>query len=111
MSRRRSRRPPPDGPEGGRPVSTVLYSATMSLDGYIAGPGGDMSWLRPYLQPHPTVERLQQDIRALLVGGRTHRGDDPNRGTDKEGAFEGTWSGPGFVVTRHPADDEGDLHF
>lgn len=92
-------------------MSTVLYSATMSLDGYIAGPGGDMSWLRPYLQPNPPIERLQQDIAALVVGGRTHRGDDPNRGTEKEGAFEGTWDGPVFVVTRRPTPDEGSLHF
>jgi hypothetical protein len=26
-------------------MATILYSATMSLDGFIAGPGGDMSWL------------------------------------------------------------------
>ena len=26
-------------------MATVLYSATASLDGFIAGPGGDMSWL------------------------------------------------------------------
>src|SRR4051812_49515535 len=79
----------------------------MSLDGYIAGPGGDMSWLRPYLQPNPPIERLQQEIGALLVGGRTHRGDDPHRGTDREGAFEGTWDGPVFVVTRQPSTDVG----
>ena len=26
-------------------MGKLLYSATMSLDGFIAGPGGDMSWL------------------------------------------------------------------
>lgn len=92
-------------------MSKVLYSATMSLDGYIAGPGGDMSWLLPYLQPNPPIEQLQQEIGALLVGGRTHRGDDPHRGTSQEGAFEGTWDGPVFVVTRRPSPDQGDVHF
>ncbi len=92
-------------------MSKVLYSATMSLDGYIAGPGGDMGWLRPYLRPNPPIERLQQEIGALLVGGRTHRGDDPHRGTDREGAFEGTWDGPVFVVTRRPSTDEGSVQF
>ena len=29
--------------------SKLLYSATMSLDGFIAGPGGDMSWLTDLL--------------------------------------------------------------
>ena len=72
------------------------------LDGYIAGPDGDMSWLTPYLGPNPEVDALQRRIGALLIGGRTFRGDDPNRGTDKEGAFSGTWTGPSFVVTHHP---------
>jgi dihydrofolate reductase len=80
-------------------MSKVLYSATISMDGYLAGPGGDMSWLRPFLGPNPTVESLQEQIGALLVGANTFRGDDPNRGTDAEGAFSGTWSGPSFVVT------------
>lgn len=92
-------------------MSKVLYSATMSLDGYIAGPGGDMSWLRPYLQPNPPIDSLQREIGALLVGGRTHRGDDPHKGTDQEGAFEGTWDGPVFVVSRHSSTDSGDVHF
>jgi dihydrofolate reductase len=83
-------------------MATVLYSAAMSLDGFIAGPGGDMSWMRPYLGPNPQVDELQQDIRALLVGNRTFRGDDPNRDTEQEGAFGGTWSGPSFVLTHEP---------
>ena len=82
-------------------MGKVLYSATMSLDGYISGPDGDMSWLGPYLGPNPEIDALQRRIGALLIGGRTFRGDDPNRGTDKEGAFSGTWHGPQFVLTHH----------
>jgi dihydrofolate reductase len=83
-------------------MAKVLYSVTMSLDGYIAGPGGDMSWLAPYLGPNPEIDELQRRIGALLIGARTFSGDDPNRGTDKEGAFSGTWTGPSFVVTHTP---------
>ncbi|MDQ2835854.1 MAG: dihydrofolate reductase family protein [Actinomycetota bacterium] len=83
-------------------MSKLLYSVSMSLDGFIAGPGGDMSWLTPHLGPNPELDALQRDIGALLVGHRTFQGDDPNRGTDKEGAFGGTWSGPIVVVTHHP---------
>ena len=83
-------------------MGKVLYSVTMSLDGYIAGPDGDMSWLTPYLGPNPEIDALQRRIGALLIGARTFHGDDPNRGTDKEGAFSGTWTGPSFVVTHHP---------
>jgi dihydrofolate reductase len=80
-------------------MARLLYSATMSLDGFIAGPGGDMSWLTSYLGPNPTAEELVGRIGALLIGRRTFGGDDPNRGTDQEGPFGGAWSGPQFVLT------------
>lgn len=79
----------------------LLYSATMSLDGFIAGPGGDQSWMTRYLGPNPMVDELMGDIGALLVGARTFGGDDPNRGTDKEGAFSGQWHGPQVVLTHN----------
>ncbi len=63
----------------------LQYSATMSLDGFIAGPGGDMSWLTEHLAPDPA-------------------GDDPHAGVEgKEGEpFGGGWSGPQFMLTHHP---------
>ena len=87
-------------------MGKVLYSATMSLDGFIAGPGGDMSWLTEHLGPNPMVDDLIGNIGALLVGDRTFRGDDPYRGVeDREGEpFGGGWSGPQFVLT-HLAPD------
>src|SRR6266540_305717 len=86
-------------------MGKVLYSVTMSLDGFIAGPGGDMSWLTEHLGPNPTVDELLGKIGALLVGNRTFRGDDPYKGTTKEGKFAGGgWSGPQFVLTHHPPD-------
>lgn len=47
------------------------------------------------------MDNLQRDIGALLVGNRTSLGDDPDRGTDEERAFGGTWIGPIFVLTHH----------
>jgi dihydrofolate reductase len=86
-------------------MGLVLYSATMSLDGFIAGPGGDMSWLTAHLGLNPTVDDLIGRIGALLVGNRTFRGDDPHKGTPKEGKpFGGGWSGPQFVLTHHAPD-------
>ncbi len=52
--------------------------------------------------------------RSLLVGRRTFEGDDPNKGTDQEGAFGGQWHGPVVVLTRSPPDEppaDGDLTF
>jgi dihydrofolate reductase len=84
-------------------MAKLLYSASMSLDGFIAGPGGDMSWLTGHLGPNPTVDKLIGEVGALLVGNRTFRGDDPYKDTPKEGeAFGGGWSGPQFVVTHNP---------
>ena len=75
-------------------MAKVLYSATMSLDGFIAGPGGDMSWLTEYLGPNPTVDELIGQIGALLVGNRTFGGDDPHRGTPRR-ASRSAAGGPG----------------
>jgi dihydrofolate reductase len=86
----------------GIPMAKLLYSVTMSLDGFIAGAGGDMSWLKEHIGgPNPVAAGIVARIGALLVGNRSHRGDDPNRGTDKEGAFQGAWHGPTIVLTHH----------
>ncbi|MFF5080337.1 dihydrofolate reductase family protein [Actinoplanes sp. NPDC000266] len=85
-------------------MAKVLYSVQMSLDGYIAGPGGDMSWLAPHLGPNPTADGLVDRIGAMLAGNRTFGGDDPNKGTDKEGAMSGAWQGPQFVLTHRPPE-------
>jgi dihydrofolate reductase len=82
-------------------MSKLIYSATMSLDGFIAGPDGDMSWLSDYLAvPNPGADLLMNEIGSLLVGRRTHTGDDPNAGTEDEGAFGGQWVGPVVVLSR-----------
>lgn len=58
-------------------MGKVLCSVSMSRDGFIAGPGGDRSWLLPYLGPNPEVDDLAAQIGAWLVGRRTFGGDDP----------------------------------
>jgi dihydrofolate reductase len=88
-------------------MGKVLYSATMSLDGFIAGPGDDMSWLTEHLGPNPTIDELIGEIGALLVGNRSfHAPDDPYKGDpEREGkAFGGGWEGPQFVLTHHPPE-------
>jgi dihydrofolate reductase len=87
-------------------MAKLLYSVTMSLDGFIAGHGGDMSWMTPYLGPNPTIDALIDDIGALIVGRRTYGGDDPYKGVEeREGnAFGGGWEGPQFVLTHRVPD-------
>jgi dihydrofolate reductase len=86
-----------------RSMATLLYSATASLDGFIAGPGGDMSWLTEHLGgENPTADRLLTQVGAILAGAVTFGGDDPNRDTDREGAFGGRYQGPAVVLTHRP---------
>lgn len=87
-------------------MAKLLYSAAVSLDGFIAGPGGDMAWLTARIAPNPIVDALIGQLGSLLVGHSTFRGDDPHRDdAEKEGKpFGGGWSGPQFVLThRAPA--------
>ncbi|TCC41802.1 dihydrofolate reductase family protein [Kribbella speibonae] len=84
-------------------MAKVLYSVTLSVDGFITGPDGDMQWMRPYLGPNPEVDDLLPRIGSLLIGRRSHDGDDPHKGEPGEGeAFGGGWSGPAYVVTHRP---------
>ena len=87
-------------------MTQLRVDISMSLDGFIAGPGGDASWMTEYLGPNPTVDELVPRIGSLLVGNRTFRGDDPYKGVAaKEGKpFGGGWSGPQFVLTHHAPD-------
>lgn len=83
-------------------MAKFLYSVTMSLDGFISGHDGDMTWMTPYIGANPTVDAFADQIGALLVGRGTFSGNDPNAGTEEEGAMSGTWSGPQIVLTHRP---------
>lgn len=85
-------------------MAVLQYQCSMSLDGFIAGPDGDMSWLGEFMaEESPTESAMMRSVAArtaaLLQGANTFFGDDPNAGTDSEGAYGGTWDGPQFVLT------------
>lgn len=81
-------------------MSKVLWHITMSLDGFIAGPGDDMGWLGDYFGPNPTADEVLSQIGALLIGARTYQGAK----TDEGKVYGGAWTGPQFVLT-HAASD------
>lgn len=85
-------------------MSKVLWHISMSLDGFVAGPGDDMSWLFAggfTLDPQFVDDVLQQ-IGAVLIGHRTYHGGDSEQGakTEQGRAYGGAWQGPQFVFTR-----------
>lgn len=87
-------------------MARFVYSVTMSVDGFVAGVDGDMSWMVPYLGPDPAMDAFVAEVGAVLVGGGTLRGRDPYEGTDGEGeVFGGGWEGPQIAVTSRPPDE------
>jgi dihydrofolate reductase len=88
-------------------MAKMLYSVSMSLDGYITGPDGDMQWLADFIEPSPEADALMAETGSLLVGARTFGGDDPHKGDpESEGkAFGGGWEGEQFVLTHHPPSE------
>ncbi len=92
--------PPP------RPRVTVFLG--LSLDGFVAGPGGDLSWLMPYGTDDPAetgYTALMADVDTLLLGRATF---------DAVLGFGGPWpfAGKRVVVLTHralPADPPADV--
>src|SRR4051794_3486640 len=85
-------------------MAKLIYHITMSLDGFVAGPGDDMSWLRGlHTAPNPVVERVLGEIGAVLMGHNTYA-----PATTAEGeVYGGRVRVPIFVVTRDAPATEG----
>jgi dihydrofolate reductase len=81
-------------------MSKVLWHVTMSLDGFIAGPGDDMTWVFDHWGegPNPTADKVIEETGAIVIGRRTYEVED----RDRPGIYGGAWSGPYFVLTHEP---------
>ncbi|RAX46956.1 dihydrofolate reductase [Arthrobacter sp. AQ5-05] len=77
-------------------MAKVLWHVSMSLDGFIAGPGDDMGWMAGYALPEASAHDIVQGIGALDIGGRTYSLAHTEAGRPHGGAF----GGPMFVPTR-----------
>jgi dihydrofolate reductase len=77
-------------------VAKVLWHVTMSLDGFIAGPGDDMAWMADFVGPNTAVDELLPRIGAVLMGHRTYH----LAGTERGKVYGGAWTGPQLVYTR-----------
>jgi dihydrofolate reductase len=79
-------------------MGQVLWHVTMSLDGFIAGPRDDKTWLADYLGPDPTADEVLAQVGALLMGDRTYQ----LARTEESKPYGGAWTGPQFVLSHHP---------
>ncbi|MEV7548901.1 dihydrofolate reductase family protein [Amycolatopsis sp. NPDC089917] len=77
----------------------VLWHFTMSLDGFVAGPGHSMDWMTGTTFRPGLIEEYTSTTGAVL-GGR----DGWDAYPDPSGIYGGAWKGPLFVLTHHPED-------
>ena len=96
----------------GGDLGKVAWGFTCSIDGYIAGPGHDMSWLST-AEPvaEGATERMAGDV-AVIISGRdgydAARAQQDARDEMTSEAYDGAWFGTEIVLTHRPeeiADD------
>jgi len=79
----------------------VFWHVVMSLDGFIAGAGDDMSWVFDVVSADAAVDDDHVAATgAVVMGRRTFEVEDRIR----PGIYGGRYRGPLFVVTNHPPD-------
>jgi dihydrofolate reductase len=77
----------------------VLWSFTMSLDGFVAGPNHEMGWMTGFtVRPGLITEYIEST--GAVLGGR----DGWDATVGKSRPWGGAWHGPIFVLTHHPED-------
>src|SRR5215204_989179 len=89
---------------GGGLSSMILLHVAMSLDGFIAGPGHDMSWTGG--AEYDTSGRLADEVAratgVVLAGRGWYEVASVDEGGAVAGIHGGAWSGPVLVLTHHP---------
>jgi dihydrofolate reductase len=88
-----------DDTERQTPGGKVLWHFTMSLDGFVAGPGHSMDWMAGTTHRPGLTEEYVESTGAVL-GGR----DGWDAYPDASSIYGGAWTGPVFVLTHHPED-------
>ncbi|HVT42336.1 MAG TPA: dihydrofolate reductase family protein [Acidimicrobiales bacterium] len=85
----------------------VQFQASMSLDGYIAGPDDDMDWIFEHVDAAEGADEIMAETGAILAGRRTYEvGRRASRSETSE-PYGGGWSGVQLVLTHDPPEDPG----
>ena len=87
----------------------VVVNRSMSLDGFIAGPGDAMNWIFDFVAPDAAwLTETAAATGAMLIGRRTDEvGSRMEAGEERGTASRGEgypFSGPMFVLTHEPPD-------
>ncbi|GGD67227.1 dihydrofolate reductase family protein [Microbacterium murale] len=93
-------------------MGKVAWGFTSSIDGFIAGPGHDMSWLSA---SEPMAEGMTASMAGevgVIISGRSGydaaKAQQDERDEMTSEAYGGAWSGTEFILTHRPeeiADD------
>jgi dihydrofolate reductase len=90
-------------------MGIVRVSAAMSLDGFIAGPNHEMDWVFEHgAGSDELVKELIETTGAILAGRGSYDVGRHSTRSETSAPFGGAWSGPQFVLTHNPPDDEQD---
>lgn len=94
-----------DGVQRG-PDSMILVHVAMSLDGFIAGPGHDMSWTggAEYDTSSPLADEIARSTGVVLAGRGWYEVASADEGGAVAGIYGGAWSGPVLVLTHRPEE-------
>ena len=96
-------------PDTSKGTGKVVVNRSMSLDGFIAGPGDAMDWIFDFVTPDAAwLTEIAAATGAMLVGRRTYEvGNRMDAGKERGSASSGEtypFSGPVFVLTHEPPD-------
>ena len=100
-------------------MSKVIWHITMSLDGFIAGPGDSMDWVVGEWSDDGSATRdIEVDRSSLadeilhsagaIVGGRRWYDVAERLYDGVDGVYGGQWQGPVFVLTHRPPEHTAD---
>jgi dihydrofolate reductase len=86
--------------------SMILVHVAMSLDGFIAGPGHDMSWAggAEYDTSSRLADEVAQATGVVLAGRGWYEVASADEGGAAAGIYGGAWSGPVLVLTHDPEE-------
>jgi dihydrofolate reductase len=91
-------------------MGIVRVTTTMSLDGFMAGPNHEMDWVFEHSSDIPAggTQELIDTTGAILAGRGSYNVGRQSTRPETRKPFGGAWSGPQFVLTHDPPDDEDD---
>lgn len=82
----------------------VQIQTSMSLDGFIAGPGGDMDWVFEHVGAGDDTGEIMATTGAILAGRRTFETGRRSARQETSEPYGGGWSGRQFVLSHRPPD-------